>query len=181
MVSKWGNCLHAVFALSLAGLTLVGHDNAVAQERHKFTTHAAAAQSKYVQQHVIDVGDVPGHYVRIYEIQRTGSEVEFSGVKSKESWSRGYSDYTNSTGSTAGYGVWILEDGSKVFSRYSGISQTVVGADGGKKGTYHGVTQITGGTGKFANIRGFVRDVTKFDIQAGYNELSGEGEYWFEE
>jgi len=43
------------------------------------------------------------------------------------------------------------------------------------------VTTIAGGTGKFATIRGFLRDVTKFDIQAGYNELSGEGEYWFEE
>ena len=181
MVSRSVSLLRTIFTLSVAASTLVGYDDAVAQERHKFTTQAAAAQSKYVQQHTIDVGDVPGHQVRIYEIQRTGSEIEFSGVKARESWSRGYSDYTNSTGNTSGYGVWILADGNKVFNRYSGISQTVIGADGAKKGTYHGVTQITGGTGKFANIRGFVRDVTKFDIQAGYNELSGEGEYWFEE
>jgi hypothetical protein len=152
-----------------------------AQERHKVTVSASAAQSNYVQQHAIDVGDMPGHQVRIYEIQRTGTEAEFSGVRSRESWSRGYSDYTNSTGATSGYGMWILEDGSRIFNRYSGTSQTVIGADGKKKGTYHGVTQITGGTGKFVGIRGYVRDMTKFDASAGYNESSGEGEYWFEE
>jgi hypothetical protein len=130
---------------------------------------------------MIEVGDVPGHQVRIYEIQRTGIETEFSGIKARESWSRGYSDYTNSTGSTSGYGVWVLEDGSRIFNRYSGTSQTVIGADGSKKGTYHGVTQITGGTGRFVNIRGIIRDMTKFDAKAGYNESSGEGEYWFEQ
>lgn len=170
-------CLGTVLVVVM--LTMAGV--ASAQERHKVTVSASAAQSKYVQQHAIDVGDVPGHQVRIYEIQRTGTEAEFSGVRSRESWSRGYSDYTNSTGSTSGYGMWILEDGSKIFNRYNGTSQTVIGADGKKKGTYHGVTQITGGTGKFANIRGYVRDMTKFDAAAGYNESSGEGEYWFEE
>ncbi len=173
----------AAFFLSVvtffAALTVA--DIAWAQERQKLVTGASAAQSKYVQQHMIDVGDVPGHQVRIYEIQRVGPEAEFSGVKSRESWSRGFSDYTNSTGSTSGYGEWILEDGSKVFNRFSGTSQTVIGADGKKKGTYHGVTQITGGTGKFVNIRGFIRDMTKFDAAAGYNEGSGEGEYWFEQ
>ena len=156
-------------------------DHAFAQQKHKVTVGASAAQSKYVQQHMIDVGDVPGHQVRIYEIQRTGVETEFSGVKSKESWSRGNSDYTNSTGTTSGYGVWVMEDGNKIFNRYYGISQTVIAADGAKKGTYHGVTQITGGTGKFTKIRGTIRDMTRFDIQAGFNESSGEGEYWFEE
>jgi len=156
-------------------------DVAWAQQKYKLTTSASAAQSKYVQQHMIDVGDVPGHQVRIYEIHRTGSELAFSGVKTKESWTRGTSDYVNGTGHTSGYGIWLLEDGNKVFYRYDGTSQSVIGADGSRKGTYHGVTTIAGGTGKFAAIRGFLRDVTKFDIQAGYNELSGEGEYWFEE
>jgi len=172
--------LHSSFAVALAWGMAVAYA-AHAQQRFKVTTSAAASQSKYVQQHMIDVGDMPGHQVRIYEIHRQGPEAEFSGIKARESWSRGFSDYTNSTGSTSGYGEWVLEDGSRIFNRYTGTSQTVIGADGKRKGTYHGVTQITGGTGKFANIRGYIRDMTKFDAQAGYNESSGEGEYWFEE
>lgn len=180
MVQIWFVTRIPILLTAFFGAALLVPSDASAQQRHKITTQASAAQSKYVQQHVIDVGDVPGHQVRVYEIHRTGSEIEFSGVKATESWSRGYSDYTNSSGTTTGYGVWMLEDGSKVFSRYSGTSQTVIGADGSRKGTYHGVTQITGGTGKFSGIRGMIRDVTKFDAQTGYNELSGEGEYWFE-
>ena len=171
----------ARFCIGASGFLVLMQVDATAQQKYPIRTEAAAAQSKYIQQHAIDVGDVPGHQVRVYEIQRTGTEVTFSGIKSKENWSRGFSDYTNGSGPTTGYGSWMLEDGSKVYYRYSGTSQTTISADGSKKGAYTGVSYITGGTGKFSKIRGVIRDWTKFDMQAGYNESSGEGEYWFEE
>ena len=49
---------------------------------------------------------------------------------------------------------------------------------------YHGVTTFTGGTGAFRNIRGQMRDISKGASKAGKalsNEVTGEGEYWFEE
>ena len=42
---------------------------AFAQERLIFDV--SAENTKYTQQHIIDVGDVPGHQVRVFEIHRT--------------------------------------------------------------------------------------------------------------
>jgi hypothetical protein len=36
---------------------------------------------------------------------------------------------------------------------------------------------ITGGTGKFSSIRGFVRQISVFDPKAGFNESQWEIEY----
>ena len=43
-------------------------------------------------------------------------------------------------------------------------------------------TRFTGGTGKFATIRGVVTDVVKFDTDPdnGYNDGVERGEYWFD-
>jgi hypothetical protein len=42
-----------------------------AQEKCKVSEGVEAANSTYTQQHVLDVGDVPGHQIRIYEVHRT--------------------------------------------------------------------------------------------------------------
>jgi hypothetical protein len=39
-----------------------------AQEKCKIKWENPAANSNYTEQHVIDVGDVPGHQIRIYEL-----------------------------------------------------------------------------------------------------------------
>jgi hypothetical protein len=53
-----------------------------------------------VQQHAIDVGDVPGHQVRVYEVHSTypSDAPVYNGVKVKESWNRSLSDYTDGSG-----------------------------------------------------------------------------------
>jgi hypothetical protein len=43
--------------------------NALAQERLVF--RVAAENTEYTQQHTIDVGDVPAHQVRLFEIKCT--------------------------------------------------------------------------------------------------------------
>ena len=54
-----------------AGLTLGGISAAWAQQKQKIAYKLPAEASKFTQQHVLDVGDVPGHQVRIYEVHRT--------------------------------------------------------------------------------------------------------------
>ncbi|HKB82346.1 MAG TPA: hypothetical protein VKD04_03955 [Burkholderiales bacterium] len=101
-----------------------------------------------------------------------------------ESWSRGTSDYADYSGQTAGYGIYNLENGDRIFARYAGTVQSVNRPDGTREYVYHGISTLTGGTGGFRNIRGYIRDITRGASKAGKalsNEITGEGEYWFEE
>ncbi|HTS51690.1 MAG TPA: hypothetical protein VMH26_00290 [Burkholderiales bacterium] len=166
-----------------AALTVFGMSEGWAQEKHKISYKLSADISKYTQQHVIDVGDVPGHQVRINEIHRTYPKdlVTFQGVRAVEEWDRGYSDYTDTNGRAWGYGIYFLENGDKIFTRLDGTSQTLVNPDGSKKSTYTGVWTLTGGTGKFRGIRGMLRVTIIFDTKAGLNEGQVEGEYWMED
>jgi len=153
-----------------------------AQEKHKVSYKIPDEISKYTQQHAIDVGDVPGHQVRINEVHRTYPKglLAFEGVQVVEEWNRGYSDYIDINGRAWGYGIFILENGDKIFTRPDGTSQTIINADGSKKSIYTGAWALTGGTGKFRGIRGTLRATFVFDIKAGLNEGQVEGEYWLE-
>jgi hypothetical protein len=121
-----------------------------AQEKCKMKWEIPAANANYTQQHVIDVGDVPGHQIRIFELHRTfpNDQPNCEGLKRAEEWSRGYSDYIDRNGRAWGYRVIVLENGDKIFGEMSFTSQTVVAADGSKKSTATGVIVYTGGTGK---------------------------------
>jgi hypothetical protein len=92
---------------------------AIAQERLVF--RVSADNTQYTQQHTIDVGDVAGHQVRLFEIKRvypTNAPL-IGGMKIVESWTRGMSDYTNNSGEARTYGIYILENGDKFFTRGS--------------------------------------------------------------
>lgn len=174
------------FTAVILGAALMVADLAWAQEKFPIETKGEGQTSKYTQQYKMEVGDVPGHQVRIQETHRTYNEkspLRFSGIKATESWIRGFSDYTNGKGKAWGYGQWILEDGNKVFFDYVGTSHAETTATGSLKGSYHGTTRITGGTGKYKGIRGTTTDVVSFDNdpKTGYNISDGKGEYWFEE
>ena len=84
--------------LCLAVALSAGH--ALAQEKQKVSYRVSEQNSKYTQQHVIDVGDVPGHQVRVFEIQRMlpADAPAINGIKLKETWTRGITDYTNYNG-----------------------------------------------------------------------------------
>jgi hypothetical protein len=165
-------------------VVILSGGGAWAQEKFRYDHGAPPSSSRYVQQHIIDVGDVPGHQVRVQELQRnyTKDHPTIMGVKVVESWNRGFSDYVNGVGPATGYGVWVLEDGNKIFSQYIGTSYTEMTATGSRRGTYHGTTRLTGGTGKFAAIRGVLTDTVEFDTdpKSGYNRPTSQGEYWLE-
>jgi len=177
-----GTRLFLILAIG-ATLTLFGVSLASAQQKHQVTYKTLGENTKYTQQNAIDVGDVPGHQIRIYEIHTAFPKDPpiFEGIRVVESWSRGYSDYVDINGRHWGYGILILENGDKIFIRNDGSSQTTVGADGAKKSTAAGVTTLTGGTGKFRGIQGTLRYVNNFDPKAGLNEGRTEGAYWIED
>ena len=126
------------------------------EDKCKRSGKILAQDTKYTQQHVIDVGDIPGPQVRILELHRTPSNAKpnCEGLKVMESWNRGYSDYVNTNGRSWGYSLISLDNGDKIFTQYSGTSQTTVNTDGSKKSTYTGVYDLTGGSGKYRGVRG---------------------------
>jgi hypothetical protein len=167
--------------LSLAASGLIGlcaTGVAAAQEKQRVSMKTAAENTKYTQQVFIDVGDAPAHQVRAYEIHRTypSNPPVINGVKLVESWARGTSDFADGNGLTTGYDVYVLENGDKFFDRYSCVAQN----PGAGKLAVTCVSPITGGTGKFAGIRGVSRSAVAADPKAGFNETQAEIEYWIE-
>ena len=150
-------------------------NGALAQERLIFDV--SAENAKYTEQHTIDVGDVPGHQVRIFEVHRTypGNAPKINGTRIVESWTRGISDYTYNNGEAHTYGVYIMENGDKFFTRgsliaiqspeESNLSATTVGP-------------IIGGTGKLSRINGMARSTTSANPKTGLNETHVEISYW---
>jgi len=150
--------------------------SAWAQGKQKITYTVTAENSKYTQRNVIDVGDEPGHQLTLFEIHRTfpGNAPVISGVKLKETFTRGYADYVNSNGLSVNYTVYMLDNGDKFYTHSSTMGQ----ADAAGKRTTVGVGQILGGTGKFAAMKGLVRSTGVSDGKANFNETQTEIEFW---
>jgi hypothetical protein len=163
-------------------LGLLDPGDAFPQEKQKIFFKSLPANSKYLQQHVIDAGDVPGHQIRIIELRRVypTDPPAYDAVRLVEELSWGYSDWVNGSGHAWGYIVRILENGDKIFARYDGAVLTTPAPDGSRKTTYSGTTLYTGGTGKFRGIRGMERVTAGLNPQTGVNENVVEGEYWIE-
>ena len=155
---------------------------ALAQEKYKYSFKAPDGVTKYTKQHTLDVGDVPGHQIRVAETHTvyTGDAPVYAGVKVKEAWGRLTSDYVDGSGHAVNYAVAIMENGDKVFSRTQLLLQSSAGADGVRKNSFTTVTTITGGTGKFVGIRGTLRGQGATDFKSGTSNNLTEGEYWFE-
>jgi len=151
--------------------------DALAQQKQRLVFEVDAANTKYTQQHTIDVGDVSGHQVRLFEIRRVypSNAPVINGMKIVESWARGITDYTGNNGAATTYGVYVLENGDKFFTRGFLVA---VQSPGASKLTATTVGSVTGGTGKLAGIQGMARTFTSADPKAGMNETQVEIEYW---
>ena len=173
--------LRVLAVLAAAGMLLgaAGESGAPQKQRYLFKTPPGAG--KYVQQHALDVGDVPGHQVRVLEIHYSYTEEApvYDGVKVKESWLRAASDYTEGNGRATGYTVAMLENGDRIFGRWEGITQTTVGKDGAKLARTSSITTLTGGTGKFIGIHGTLHGIATTDFKS-LSEAMAEGDYWIE-
>jgi hypothetical protein len=165
----------------VCGFVLLLAGDAFAQQRQKYSFKAPADTTKYTQQHTIEVGDAPGHALRLVELHsKYGAEAPvYDGVKVVESWSRIISDLTGGTGQNSGYVVYSMANGDKVFARTQTVSQFLVAADGSRSGSYMTVFTLAGGTGKFVGIRGTLRQ-SGSSTSTGLADVQTDGEYWIE-
>jgi len=149
--------------------------SAVAQEKQKVSYKVTAENSKYTQQQFLDVGDSAGHQVRSFEIHRTfpTNAPVIDGIKLKEIWGRGVSDYIDYNGTATQYNVYILENGDKFFSRTTVLAHSV----GSGQFNNMSVGYITGGTGKLAGIQGIIRSSGSSNPKSGFNEVQTDIEY----
>lgn len=156
--------------------------SAYSQQKYP-VTRAPSSSSQYVQQHAIDVDDVSGHQIRVYEIRYSYPKQDFmfAGVKVKEALTRGMSDYVANSGPFTTYTVYSMEDGTKVYSRSTGTSMQVAGVDGKLVVRFSAVENYIGGTGRFKGIRGQVLVSGERDVIAKSLTQQSSGEYWIEE
>jgi hypothetical protein len=176
----------SMLVLGFCAWTVVLSATALAQQKTAITISGEGVKSRYVQQLVIDVDDMPGHQVRVQEAHRiypVGKQPVVDGERLVEVWIRGFSNYTGGIGPAWGYNTWVTEKGNKIFSEYTGTSESITTESGAKRGTYHGTVRFIGGTGRFSKIRGVLVDEAKFDTdpKTGYNVSDSRGEYWFEQ
>ena len=84
----WTRRLGHLASVAAISLGLAGAYEASAQEVCKRTIDLNAAISEYTEQHVMDVGDVDGHQIRIFEIHRTYPDIapNCEDLKQTESW-----------------------------------------------------------------------------------------------
>ena len=169
-------------AVLMAACLVLSSEEASAQQKHKFLFNAPPGTTKYTQTHLMDVGDVPGHQVRIAELQSkySGDAPVYDGVKVVESRAVLVSDYFDGNGNAFTYGVSTFENGDKIFARTEILAHTTVGADGGRRTSFTSVATLTGGTGRFKGIRGTLRGSGFTDMKTGTSGAQTEGEYWFE-
>ena len=76
--------------------------------------------------------------------------------------------------------VTTLENGDKIFSEFSGTSQTNNAQDGSRESIDEGTEVWTGGTGKYKGVHGFQWNHGIFDLDKGTNRRRSDAEYWFE-
>ncbi len=172
--TNWVTHSFRIAALGVLGLGVAAAT--FAQEKFKYT-FSAPAQSKYTEQHVLEVGDMPGHQIRVGTISTkylTESPV-FDGVKMSEATAWVMSDYVSGNGRFTQYVVASMENGDKIYETVEGQLQT-----SGGKAAYSTITTLRGGTGKFTTIRGVIRGSGVTDFKTGPTSNPYEGEYWFE-
>jgi hypothetical protein len=138
---------------------------------------------KYTQRNSLEVGDVAAHTINLSEIVTTyvGDKPAptFSNVRVKESRTILTSDFTNNSGFSSGYRTYTMDNGDKIFIKTSLILQTGPAADGKSVSFATTVDTITGGTGKFKNIRGTLRSSNKTTVGSTTSGTQTEGEYYF--
>ncbi|WP_254699798.1 hypothetical protein [Trinickia violacea] len=168
-----------LIAFSVASL---GSQQTLAQSAPptKVSFEVHAQNSKFTQQLTLDVGDVPGHTVRLFEILRTFPENPpgFAGVQVKNYWTRGESDTMGGNGLVLAYYVFNMANGEKIFGKFEDVAQAA--GQSSTTRTVVGNLVFTGGTGKLRRIRGTLRVLTDVDISKGLNDTKCEGQYWME-
>jgi len=170
-------------SLASALLLAAATGDALAQQKHKYFFKSPPGTTKFTQTHLLDVGDVPGHQVRIAEVtSKFGDDAPvYDGMKVREARGVLVSDYVAGTGNAYIHSVSTLGNGDKIYSRTDIQARTTIGADGGRSTSFTAVVKLTGGTGKFKGIRGTLWTTGFSDLKTKVSGTQTEGEYWFEQ
>jgi hypothetical protein len=141
--------------------------NAFAEQNQHISFTTSPQNSKYTKQLDIDVGDIPNHILRIFELHRTypSDPPIIDGLRLTEMWTRGERDLVDGNGGGSGYNEFVMENGDRFFVRTYTVLQK-----GSGTGTTIDDGVITGGTGQLAGIRGIVRGSSSLDMKSGFNE-----------
>ncbi len=121
---------------------------------------------KFESHQSIEVGDVPGHIVRVFDLHYTMPDDNaplINGIKLKEAWQRGTADIADGVGTTSSYFLYLMANGDKFFVRNEAVIQRSAAGKIASVGGGH----IFGGTGKLVSIQGTTRNATIFDPKSG--------------
>ena len=137
---------------------------------YEITTQSDEVQYKI--QKAIEVNDIKGHFIRVFktETNHKNASDNCEGLKIKQTDFFGISDYVNKNGKVTGYSIATYEDGSKIFSNFSGISHTP--KDQSKNGIVFSTIRISGGTGIYKGIIGNGKGKVEFNPEKGYSSGS---------
>jgi hypothetical protein len=87
------------------------------------------------------------------------------------------SDQVEGTGTHRGYYRRLFKNGDTDYGPTEGTQKTTVKEDGSWETTWEGTWKVTGGTGKFKNIKGGGTYRGKATAQEAFTEWEGEVEY----
>jgi hypothetical protein len=147
-----------IFPATLASL-LAAHA-ALAQQRCKFA-YEGGTETTYPQQLRLDVGDIPGHIIAIFEVHHgpnPSAKPNCEGFKVVDKLTHGFADVIDRNGRAWGYTTMTLDNGDKIYTKYSGNVIAATGAEGAPMTMFNGTSTWTGGTGRYLGVRGFTRD-----------------------
>src|SRR3989454_6220567 len=157
MANVRGSRFVTVLAVALlGGFIVLASDTSFGQEKHKISWSAKPENTKTTFRHRLEIPDMLGHYIVMFEIRRTwpdGGGPVVEGRKVVESIGWGAFDGVAGNGLDRGYSVWRFENGDQSFGEFHDTTQSVVNPDRSRRATYVGTYVITGGPGKLKALK----------------------------
>jgi hypothetical protein len=125
---------------------------------------------------VVSPGDDPKHelVLTIHENTTTSSDPDWNET---EQINYNWEDEVAGTGTHRGYYRRLHKNGETDYGPYEGTHKTTVKEDGSWERTWEGTYKMTGGTGKFKNIKGSGTYRGKATAEGASTEWGGEVEY----
>jgi hypothetical protein len=186
----------SVIAAFFVAQPALAQSNTSPQQRQRISFRAPNSNTKYVQQHVIDAGDVPGHQLRVFEVQvtfgqpavATGQEARGAVNAAARSGGEASGAATTATDVPVFNGVRATQTMTRGVSDYTDsngrvFGYSVISLENGDRifARYEGlvltptsgqtnanyVLTLTGGTGAFRNIRGTIRGKSSGSFSGG--------------
>jgi hypothetical protein len=129
-----------------------------------------------ISQTVVSLGDDPKHEL-VLQIRRDTTTSSDPDWNETEQIIYDQIDQWAGTGTHRGYFRRLHKNGDTDYGPYEGTHKRTVKEDGSWEGTSEGTFKVTGGTGKFKNIKGSGTYRTKETTEGAFTEFEGEVEY----